>query len=256
MSTLKSVQSFVSRNSSRILTILGAGGMVATTVLAVRNTPKALKLIERRKAELETEKLTVAETVKTTWKCYIAPLSICISSLACLIGGNIIDARKIAELSAAYSLSEDIFREYKNKVIETMGEEKEKTIQEEADKKIFDKSENTSTEISLASFGDFPCYDKYSKSVFWSTKEKIGAIINKLNFQMLNENYISLSDYCFEFGLDIDDVVGDQFGWNVNDGYLEPVFSTIELNNEYVHGRPVLLVKLNRDPDRYYDNLH
>ena len=37
---------FFHNNSPTILTCIGAAGMIATTVLAVKATPKALKLLE------------------------------------------------------------------------------------------------------------------------------------------------------------------------------------------------------------------
>ena len=43
------VQLFAKRNASTVLTCLGGVGVVATTVLAVKTTPKALQLIEEEK---------------------------------------------------------------------------------------------------------------------------------------------------------------------------------------------------------------
>ena len=48
----KDVQSAVSKHSPEILTGLGIAGMITTTVLAVRATPKALKLIDAKKQKI------------------------------------------------------------------------------------------------------------------------------------------------------------------------------------------------------------
>lgn len=255
MTIFKSIGAFASKHSSDIMTGVGIIGMGASIIFAVKNTPKAMQLIEARKEELEVDKLTPIETIKTTWKCYIFPASLFLGATGCLIGSDVIQYRRIGNFASAYALTEDILQRYKDKVIETLGEEKEKEIEEEVEKEV-EALPDLGNNIQFASFGDFPCLDQYSKNIFWSTKEKIGALINKLNFQMLNENYISLGDYAFELGVDIDEDIGNQFGWNVNDGMLEPIFSSIELNNEFIHGRPVLLVRMNRKPDRGYDNLH
>ena len=58
----------LSRHSPEILIGIGITGMIATTVLAVKATPKALYLIEEKKQELDVESLTPVETVKTNWK--------------------------------------------------------------------------------------------------------------------------------------------------------------------------------------------
>ena len=49
----KGIQSAVSKHSPEILTGLGIAGMITTTILAVRATPKALELIDERKEELD-----------------------------------------------------------------------------------------------------------------------------------------------------------------------------------------------------------
>ena len=45
--------------------------MIGSIILAVKETQKALELINRRKIELKVGKLTEKEIVKTTWKLYI-----------------------------------------------------------------------------------------------------------------------------------------------------------------------------------------
>ena len=60
----------MSKHTPEILTGMGIAGMVATTVLAVKATPKALEYIDAATYEKQ-EPLTPVETVKTCWKCYI-----------------------------------------------------------------------------------------------------------------------------------------------------------------------------------------
>ena len=63
MSTLLSrSKSFVNRNGSTILTCLGGAGVIATTVMAVKATPKAVELLEQAKQE-KGEELTKLEVV-------------------------------------------------------------------------------------------------------------------------------------------------------------------------------------------------
>lgn len=58
------VRLFTKRNASTVLTCLGGVGVVATTVLAVKETPKALQLIEEEKQK-KGEELSKWEVVKT-----------------------------------------------------------------------------------------------------------------------------------------------------------------------------------------------
>ena len=61
---------FVKRNASTILTGLGGIGVVATTITAVKATPKVLRLIEETETN-KGEKLTKWEKVKTAVSSYI-----------------------------------------------------------------------------------------------------------------------------------------------------------------------------------------
>ena len=61
---------FAKRNASTVLTCLGGDGIVVTTVLAVKATPKALQLIEEEKQK-KGEELSKWEVVKTAGPKYI-----------------------------------------------------------------------------------------------------------------------------------------------------------------------------------------
>ena len=71
----KDAKVMVSKRSPEILTGLGIAGMISTTVLAVRATPKALDLIARAEDKKfdngHGNKLTVSEKMKVAWKPYI-----------------------------------------------------------------------------------------------------------------------------------------------------------------------------------------
>ena len=53
--TFRNVKTAMAKHSPEILTGIGIAGMIGTTVLAVKATPKALRLIEERREELELE---------------------------------------------------------------------------------------------------------------------------------------------------------------------------------------------------------
>ena len=127
---VRSVQYTLGKYTPQILTGIGVAGMVTTVVLAVKATPKALTLIEDKKEELDTDKLTVVDTVKAAWKPYIPAVATGILSTVCIIGGNAVGTRRTAALAAAYKISETALHEYKDAVVETIGEEKSKEVKE------------------------------------------------------------------------------------------------------------------------------
>ena len=62
---IRSSKRFLRKNSSTILTCIGGVGVVATTVMAVKATPKAIQLIKAAEDE-KGEKLTRMETIQAT----------------------------------------------------------------------------------------------------------------------------------------------------------------------------------------------
>ena len=109
------------RKSPEILTGVGIGGMITTTVLAVRATPEAMRRIEKKKKEEQHKKLTAVQTVRAAWKCYIPAGVTGGVSIACLIGASAVNGRRNAALATAYSLAESTLRDYRSKVVETIG---------------------------------------------------------------------------------------------------------------------------------------
>ena len=111
---LRSSKLFLKRNSSTILTVVGATGVIATSVMAVKATPKALAMIEKAKEE-KGEDLTKLETIKVAGPAYIPAAIAGISTIACIFGANILNKRQQAALMSAYALIDNSYKEYKNK---------------------------------------------------------------------------------------------------------------------------------------------
>ena len=213
----KQAQMVVSKHSPEILTGIGIAGMITTTVLAVRATPKALKLIEEEKEVLglDGEKLPVKDTVKACWKCYIPAAVTCTASVACLVGASSVHLRRNAALATAYKLSETALTEYREKVVETIGEKKEKLVREKIDKDHIDRNPVTRQEVIITNKGTTLCFDYYSSRYFESDIEQFKKAINNLNAKMLREEYVSLNDLYDELGLEHTGT-GDDMGWNAN----------------------------------------
>ena len=136
----KSIRASIGRHSPEILTGLGIAGMISTTIMAVKATPKALILIENRKDEMEADKLPPLELVKTAWRCYIPAAVTSSLSVICLIGASSVNVRRNTALATAYSLSESALKEYQEKAIATIGEKKEKAVRDAIAKDKIEKN--------------------------------------------------------------------------------------------------------------------
>lgn len=254
---IKNVVSGVSqslrKHTPEILTGFGVAGMLTTTVLAVKSTPKALILLEERKKELETETLPAVETVKTTWKCYIPAAVTFAASAACLIGASKVSARRYAVLTTAYKLSEAALVEYKDKVVQTIGEKKEKVVREAIHEDRIKKDKPKKSEVLFTGKGDSKCYDMLSGRYFRCSIDTMRRAENELNSRLISDMYISLNEFYNEIGLE-DVRVGDIMGWNIcngKDGFIKLDFDA-RLDDD---GEPCVVVDYLNPPKHDFSRL-
>lgn len=224
--TIKSAERILTKYSPGILTGIGIAGMIGATFMAVKATPKALYLIETKKEETEVEELTPIETIKTCWTCYIPATLTTVLSAVCLIGASTVSAKRNAALATAYSISEAALREYQEKVVEVVGEKKEKAVRDAVAKNQIERDPVTKSEVVIIdSNSNTLCYEPLSGRYFKSTIDKIKKAEIKLDRQMIQEMYVSLNDFYWEIGLDGTDL-GDKMGWNLSKGYMDLSFSS------------------------------
>ena len=247
---IKTIRSGLAKHSPAILTALGITGMIGTTVLAVKATPKALDLIENKKEELDKDKLTVVETVKATWKCYVPAAITCATSASCLIGASSVHTKRNAALATAYKLSESALIEYRDKVVETIGEKKEQSVRDAIAKDHVEKNPVTNNEVIITDRGYTLCYDELSGRYFYSDIEKIKKAANELNRQMLNDMYVSLNELYYELGLE-GTKLGEQMGWNVDRGLIDLKFSATVSADD----RPCIVLDYRVPPMYDYQNM-
>lgn len=209
----------VQKNSPTILTALSVAGLVTTVVLAVKATPKALEILEEEKNCKENGELTTKEVVAATWKCYVPTAIMGTATVACMIGSTKISLRRNAALASVYSIAETTLKEYQAKVIETIGENKEKKIREEIAQDRVNKTPNNS--VFITGSGDSLCLDLSSGRYFKTSVDKLRKVENELGSTMLNDMWISLNEVYMELGLE-PITVGYDIGWDINrDGLVK-----------------------------------
>ena len=250
----KNAKVMVSKRSPEILTGLGIAGMITTTVLAVKATPKALDLIARAEDEKfdngHGDKLTVSEKMKVAWKPYIPAAITGVASISCIIGASSVHAKRNAAIAAAYNLSQTALTEYKEKVVETIGEKKEQAIKDKIAKDKIKKDPVSKSEVIVTGKGNTLCYDAFNSRYFYSDIDQIKRAINELNRIMLNQMYVSLNDFYDELNLKHSGN-GDELGWKLDDGFIEVDFSS-QLSDD---GRPCLVIEYMVAPRYDYSKL-
>lgn len=253
----KNMQHTLGKYSPQILTGIGVAGMITTVVLAVKATPKALELIEDKKEELDAGELTVVDTVKTAWKPYIPAAVTGILSTVCIIGGNAVGTRRTAALAAAYKISETALHEYKDAVVETIGEEKAKEVKEKVAQNKLDKNPVVEKQIIVTNKGTFLCYDSLSGRYFQSDMETIRKAQNDINDYLFNEDYASLNMFYDFLGLE-HTRLGAELGWKIDSGTLQIEFDSTLASDKsqgIAPGTPCLVLDYNVAPKYEFDKM-
>ena len=214
---LNGTKAKISKHSPAILIGLAVVSGGTAIVLAVKETPKALKRIEDRKQEYQVDKLSPWETVKTTWPCYVPSAIAFTFATGCAIGSQSIHVKRNAALAAAYKISETALLEYRDKVIETIGEKKEQTVRDKVAQEQINKNPVKQSEVIVTGKGTSLCLEPFTHRYFEADIETIRRAENKLNKKMMQSlcGSTSLNEFFVEIGLDtVDESVGYTLGWN------------------------------------------
>jgi len=226
-SLLRKSKGCLKQSSPAILTCLGAIGVVATSVLAVKATPKACQLLENERYErsYKTDEysqyyqdLMPLEVVQLTWKCYIPAALVGLSTIACIFGANVLNKRNQASLVSAYAMLSESYQQYKGAANTVYGEDADSKIKAQMAKDIYVSANG----YSVYSADMDPeserilCYDLYSKRYFTST---MAAVLNAqyhVNRNLCLRGDTTVNEF-YEF-LGIDEIdCGDKIGWSIEE---------------------------------------
>lgn len=222
----------VKSNSPEILTGLGIAGVISTSYLSVRAGMQAAQMIDvdeqANNGRLTDTKERLLAQFKLTWKSYIPPATAGIVTIACIVGSHKASGSRTAAAVTAYTVAERAMSEYKEKVIEQLGENKERKIHEEI---IQEKvSSDTGKDIVYLGKGDVLCCEMYTRRYFKSDMETLKKAQNAINYKIVNEHYVTLSEL-YDI-LDLDHTTdSDLMGWD-SDKLLEFNFTSVLAHNE------------------------
>lgn len=223
---LESSKKFLKRNGSTILTCVGSIGVVATAVVAVKATPKAIKLLEQAEVEKE-EPLTVIEKVRVAGPTYIPAILLGASTIACVFGANVLNKRNQAALLSAYALLDNSYKEYKKKVTELYGENADAHVRSELAKDKYNESDIEYEDDKLL------FYDEYRQEYFNATMEDVLNAEYVLNRDFSYHGYSTLNEFYDLLKLPRTDY-GDILGWAAWEIYERQWYNWIEFNHRKV----------------------
>lgn len=226
---LKVAQTAVRTNSPAILTGVGIAGTVTTAALTGR---AAFRLGKRHEyyvnSRFEDER-GVKELLKEDWKEFVPPVLSGVSTVVAIFGVNHIHNRRGAAITAAYTLTERAYSEYREKVQETFGENKERKVRDEIAQDRVNADPVSTREVIITGNGDVLCYETMTGRYFKSNVEALRKVQNDINQEIVTQMYASQNDYFEAIGLSRVSQ-GDDIGWNVA-AMLEMQFSAVLSEN-------------------------
>lgn len=246
----KTIGTMAKKNSPVILTGTAMAGLLSTTILAIRATPRALDRIGDASIDLkdgEPVELTTWEKVKAAWIEYVPTAISFIGTGACIIGAQAINGRRLAAMSALYSMSETALKDYKEEVLKTVGPKKEGSIKDAINSKKVSNNPPDEKDVIVTGKGEVLCYETISGRYFKSAADEINRAENQLVRQMnLGDSRISVNEWYYAIGL-AGTKLGDEMGWTIETP-LEVKFTSSLASD----GTPVLCVDYVNDPFPWY----
>ena len=245
---LKTLEKLIIDNSPAILTAIGVTGTITTAFFTGKATYKYMEVLAEEGYYDRDYKFnrSTKEHIEHAWKFYIPAVTMGALTIACVVGANRIGNRRAAAMAAAYSLSEKVFTEYREKVVEKLGTNKERAVRDEVAQDQVTKNPVLDREIIITGNGDVLCYEAYTGRYFNSSMEVLRKAQNNINFTLLNDGYVSLTDFYNELGIPRTSA-SDEVGWK-NDSMLDLQFSTTMSEDS----RPCISIDYRVEPIRNY----
>jgi len=220
--TLKLVKS----NSPEILTVLGAVGVLATAYLSGKGAFKAAAIIdsaEEKEGTSDDPKERLKERAGLTWKCYIPAAIVGSATIGCITASQKASNKRTMASIASYAVLDQIFADYKEKVIEQIGVGKEQKIRDEVAQRRVTK--NPPTQVLVMGSGHVLCCENFTGRYFRSDMETLRKAQNDVNSLAMKDLYVSLNEFYDLVGLPPTSN-SDVMGWNFEKN-MELRFSTV-----------------------------
>lgn len=206
-----------------ILTCMSGIGVIATAVMAVKETPKAIKICdELKQSRLNDcqEEPNKYEYAKAAWSCYVPALLVGVSTISCVFGACVLSKRNQASIASAYALLSESYKRYRKAANSVYGEDADSKIKAQVAKEQYISGDGSylyypdnDTDNEKVLF-----YDSFSQRYF---KASLSSVINAeyhVNRNLALRGDVSVNEF-YEF-LGIDKIAGgDSMTWSLDEFY-------------------------------------
>lgn len=208
---------FMKNNSPTILSVIAVGGLIGTTISAIKETPKINELLD----ELDDD-TTKMDKVILLAKGYKFTLLFGGATAMCILGSDILSRAKYERLYSSYVCLANTFQQYRNKIKEVYGEDAETEIINSIRK---DKKELTNIDEEILLYD--PYTDKYiecTMNIFDKARYEANRYYSMYGILNLNEFYLLLNSTKEDRGNELgwsDTLDSEMYGYTWLDIWLE-----------------------------------
>lgn len=222
------------KNSPTILTTLAISGTITTAFLAARAAYSSVKVLE----EADPKPETLQEKAKYAWRLYIPPVITGTATIVCITSITRVGLKRTAAMATAYTVTEQAFQEYREKVVEQLGAKKEQAIRDEV---VQDKilTNPPGKEIVISGPGNVLCCELFTGRYFNSDMHTLQKAQNEVNALVVQQVSVTLDEFYDRVGLSHTSN-SDMIGWD-SDKLMELKISTVLTED----GRPCLAFDYN-----------
>lgn len=239
----RALRSNVKEHGSLILSGFAAFGVFGTAYLTGKASYKAANVIRESEDQNgyptdSRERLKMRS--KLVWKLYIPAGISATSTVICIISANRVETRKTIAAQSALAITQRVYSEYRDNVIEEFGKDKDQTIRDKmAEDRVKRNPPTPQDQLLLVGHGNVLCCELFTGRYFGADMSALKKAQNEINAKMLKHDYAVLDDLYYILGLNPTTESG-HIGWN-NGRLLELEFSSV-LTDE---GRPCLAFEYN-----------
>ena len=209
----------IKNNSPNILTGIAVVGVIATSIMSIKATPKALERLAKAEKKKD-EKLSQIEKTKIIIPVYAPTAIIGFSTIACMITANTLNRKHQASIISAYALLNESYKKYIRAAKAVYGDDADSKIKAEIAKKTYvDRSNGYQTYIPEGDLEESVLfYDSYSERFF---NAPMSAVLNAqyhVNRNLQLRGSVSVNEYYEFIGISTIEN-GDDTGWNMDKLY-------------------------------------
>lgn len=216
----KRLQKATVDNSPTILSGIAIGGTLATAYLTGAATFKAARVLDEAEHnrttlhEVVPRPLEMKDKVKLTWKFYVPAGLMAFGTITAIVGANRVSTGRAAAMAVAYSAVEKAYSEYRDKVVETIGETKESDVRDRLAQDRVNRTPATGEQLLLNDH-QVLFFEPFTGRYFKSDMETVKAGMNTINYRMISDMYATLSEFYEEIGL-MPTSMSSEIGWSVD----------------------------------------